>query len=140
MKIRNRNMNAKKIYISLLIIVTATMGLHASGSCQRCDPFSTSCDVGSAASGNCNWEGGALCTGFGSCIGEDSPTITEAQCVDDKDGSYDPGTCSVLGADYIYSKCRKKCTILPFISCNCEIGGTGSVGVITTGHQHTRCP
>lgn len=83
-----------------------------------CVESEESCPAGRAGGGSCDWEGGLLCTGQGSCpLGTGAaPLVTAAHC--------DPAPCNLRYGEVWTSKCQVECKIIPFVSCNCQLSGS----------------
>ncbi len=124
--------------LGLVVAVIITVVGFAEGPCEKCIPGFTSCTPGFSGGGTCQWSGGAICTGTGSCPigGGTTAEYRDAECM-----KFQPPTsnCTLRkNADILASRCTVTCRVVPFISCDCiKTGISNGVGYIFKG---TDCP
>lgn len=100
------------------------------------DPGGCECKSGNSGGGQCEWEGGAVCTGYGSCITPQEPTCHDGVCTDscDEDASCKYGYSTPV----LMHRCAVTCKVVPFVSCSCITSG-GSGAPLATNARYTPC-
>ncbi len=110
-----------------LLIVSAVYGqffltnMRGEGNCETCVPGNDTCLRNTSGGGQCDWEGGLICTGSGSCPLDSgvAPDLSnkDAKCEYD---SNPESSCQLSNNREIWtSKCAVYCRIIPFVSCHC---------------------
>jgi hypothetical protein len=99
---------------------------------KKCENSTAKCEKDTGGGGQCEWEGGSVCTGQGDCPFDDGvqPTVKDATCED-----ADPlDKCKLVdNREFWDNKCKVYCKILPFLSCNCYKTGD-KTGVLWVYH------
>lgn len=116
------------IKIMAAMVFAATYSSSMAADCYSCAIGSTVCE--GAGTGKCDWEGGLLCTGMGTCTATWPMQKPVPQCNEDDDGNMT--NCTVGPSEAVMvSGCKIKCSIKPFLSCDCVT--TGEFGGVPSG-------
>jgi len=99
--------------------------MQGKGVCENCKPGNDTCPRHTSGGGHCDWEGGALCTGSGSCpLGSGvAPDLSNKDAKCEYDGNPNSNCTIRDNQEFWTSKCAVYCRIIPFVSCNCLKSG-----------------
>ena len=119
--------NSVQVFVFVLL-VTDNLG---AGECRKClERGDDICPPGIILTADCDWEGGAICNGFGNCPFPDGvrPIFKDGEC---GDSDLKSDKCELEQIDIATAFCAVTCKIVPFIRCDCErTGGRSGFGFI----------
>lgn len=125
----------KYIKISLIVFLILLQQSFTHAICYKCKLGKTYCS--GAGYGQCWWEGGAVCIGYGDCSPV-FPLQEKTECIEDKNGSM--ASCNVVKTKAVMtSGCKINCYSIPFVSCRCLTTGETGAGNPKGPSNYTHC-
>lgn len=124
-------------YIKLLLIISFILLIQAfvHAICYKCKLGKVYCS--GAGYGQCWWEGGAICIGYGDCSPV-FPMQEKAECIEDENGSMI--SCTVVRTKAaLTSGCKINCYPVPFFACRCLTTGETGAGDPKGSSNFTNC-